>query len=216
MALSAIASQQSAPTEETLACINRFLDYIWTHPDAKIRYRASNMILNVHSNVSYLSAPKAQSCAGGYVFLNSIPQDSKPIIINGTSHTSHAQSENLLQRLLPKPNLALLFSMHRKLKYYSLSLKNSGTHNCLRHLFTSRTQPPLALPTTQSKDNSPKPWRCGTFWLLDGEVQKLIRFYYQPGRENIGVYLSKHHSSDIHHHVHPCYVHMNNSPTVLS
>ena len=62
MALSAIAAQQSALTEETLARVNQFLDYMWTHPDAKIRYRASDMILNVHSDASCLSAPKAKSC----------------------------------------------------------------------------------------------------------------------------------------------------------
>jgi hypothetical protein len=73
MALSAIAAQQSAPTEETLARVNQFLDYMWTRPDAKIRYRASDMILNVHSDASYLSAPKVRSLAGGYFFLGSIP-----------------------------------------------------------------------------------------------------------------------------------------------
>jgi hypothetical protein len=39
------------------------------------------------------------------------------------------------------------------------------------------------------------------FWLLDGEVQKLFHFYYQPGQENLGDYPSKHHSADIHQHV---------------
>ncbi len=29
--------------------VNQFLDYMWTHLDAAIRYRASDMILNVHS-----------------------------------------------------------------------------------------------------------------------------------------------------------------------
>jgi hypothetical protein len=86
MALSAIAAQQSAPTEKTLARVNQFLDYMWTHPNAKIRYRASDMILNVHADASYLSAPKAQSCAGGYFFLGSIPQDAEPLIINGAIH----------------------------------------------------------------------------------------------------------------------------------
>jgi hypothetical protein len=37
LALAAIAAQQSTPTKETLACVNQFLDYMWTHPDAKIR-----------------------------------------------------------------------------------------------------------------------------------------------------------------------------------
>jgi hypothetical protein len=71
MALSEISSQQSAPTENTTKRINQFLDYMWTHPDAIIRYRASDMIINVHSDASYLSAPKARSRAGGYFFLGS-------------------------------------------------------------------------------------------------------------------------------------------------
>jgi len=73
MALSEISSQQSALTENTMKRVNQFLDYTWTHPDAIIRYRASDMILNVHSDASYLSAPKAHSRAGGYFFLGSLP-----------------------------------------------------------------------------------------------------------------------------------------------
>ncbi len=57
MALSEISSQQAALTENTMKRINHFLDYMWSHPDAVIRYRASDMILNVHSDASYLSAP---------------------------------------------------------------------------------------------------------------------------------------------------------------
>jgi hypothetical protein len=31
------------------------VDYLATHPDATIRYHASDMILNIHSDASYLS-----------------------------------------------------------------------------------------------------------------------------------------------------------------
>jgi hypothetical protein len=86
MALSEIASQQAAPTENTVEHVNQFLDYMWTHPDAIIQYRASDMILNVHSDALYLSAPKACSRAGGYFFLGSIPQDGDPIKLNGAIH----------------------------------------------------------------------------------------------------------------------------------
>jgi hypothetical protein len=48
--------------------VNQFLDYMWMHPDALIRYHASDMILNVHSDALYLSAPKAHSRASGYFF----------------------------------------------------------------------------------------------------------------------------------------------------
>ena len=88
MALSEISSQQSAPTENTMKRVNQFLDYMWTHPDAIIRYRASDMILNVHSDASYLSAPKARSRAGGYFFLVSLPCDGDTIKLNGAIHVT--------------------------------------------------------------------------------------------------------------------------------
>ncbi len=48
MALSATASQQALPTEDMRNHVSQFLDYTATHPDAKIRYCASDMVLNVH------------------------------------------------------------------------------------------------------------------------------------------------------------------------
>jgi hypothetical protein len=86
MALSKIASQQAAPTENTMEHVNQFLDYMWTHPDAVIWYPDSNMILNANSDALYLSAPKACSRAGGYYFLISIPQDGDLIELNGAIH----------------------------------------------------------------------------------------------------------------------------------
>jgi hypothetical protein len=53
------------------------------------------------------------------------------------------------------------------------------------------------------------------FWLLDGKMQKYFKFFYQPGKENLEDYPSKHHTADIHQHVHPYYVHTDKSPTLL-
>ncbi len=41
-------------------------------------------------DASYLSAPNAQSCAGGYFFLGSTPCDGSPIQINGAVHVTCA------------------------------------------------------------------------------------------------------------------------------
>jgi hypothetical protein len=64
-ALNTMASEQSNPTERTLKSVYQFLDYMATHPNAVIRFCASDMILNVHSDASYLSAERTRSCAGG-------------------------------------------------------------------------------------------------------------------------------------------------------
>ena len=57
-----------------------------THPNAKLRYYASDMVLNVHSDASYLSAPNARSRAAGYYFLGSVPKKHQPIKLNGAIH----------------------------------------------------------------------------------------------------------------------------------
>jgi hypothetical protein len=58
---SAIASQSSKPTEDTMWQTLQLLDYIATQEDAVLSYHTSDMVLAVHINVSYLSKPKAQS-----------------------------------------------------------------------------------------------------------------------------------------------------------
>ncbi len=64
-ALSALASQQANPTERTMALCKQFFDYMAWHAKAVLTYKASNMVLAVHSNASYLSKRKALSRAGG-------------------------------------------------------------------------------------------------------------------------------------------------------
>ncbi len=57
--ISAIASQSSKPTEDTMQQTLQLFDYLATQEDAVLSYHASNMVLAVHSDASYLSKPKA-------------------------------------------------------------------------------------------------------------------------------------------------------------
>ena len=82
-----MATQQSAPTENTDQDVKHFLDYCATHPDAKIRFFASKMILQVHSDASYMNETKARSTASGHYFLGNNIKSGKPIVLNGAIHT---------------------------------------------------------------------------------------------------------------------------------
>jgi hypothetical protein len=77
MPLNDIATEQTKVTEKTQAATNQMLDYLATHPDATIRYHASNMILHIHSDASYLSVSNARSRLGGLFFLGNTPPPSK-------------------------------------------------------------------------------------------------------------------------------------------
>ena len=71
--LNTIAIQQTIATENTLKRTEELLDYAATHPDAKIRYKASEMILQIHTDASYFSEPKARVRAAGHYFLGCLP-----------------------------------------------------------------------------------------------------------------------------------------------
>jgi hypothetical protein len=82
MPLNEIATEQTKATEKTQAATNQLLDYLATHLDATIRYHASDMILHIHSDASYLSISNARSRLGGLFFLgNKSPEQDK---LNGS------------------------------------------------------------------------------------------------------------------------------------
>jgi hypothetical protein len=57
------------------------------HPGAIIRYYASNMILQVHSNASYMNKPDERSTAGGHYFLASYPLTINHFFLNGAIYS---------------------------------------------------------------------------------------------------------------------------------
>jgi hypothetical protein len=101
-----------------------------THPDAKICYRASDidMVLNVHSNASYLSAPNARSHAGGY-FFSAAFHAMIPCLPSMAPSTLPAQFSSWLLHLPLKLILVLTSLMHKKQRSYTLSSNNLVTRN---------------------------------------------------------------------------------------
>jgi hypothetical protein len=68
MPLNDTTMEQTKATEKTQAATNQLLDYLVTLPDATIRYHASDMMLHIHSDASYLSVSNARSRLGGLFF----------------------------------------------------------------------------------------------------------------------------------------------------
>ena len=66
----------------------QLLDYRAGHADTKVRFHASDMIMNIHLDASYLSKAKARSRACGHFFLGWMPTNNAPIRLNGAFHVS--------------------------------------------------------------------------------------------------------------------------------
>jgi hypothetical protein len=71
VALGSLAAAQSTGIKATAKSCTQLLNYCATHPLATIRYHASDIVLHVHSDASYLSEPQSLSRVGGIHFLSS-------------------------------------------------------------------------------------------------------------------------------------------------
>ena len=103
MALSTIASEQTKETERTLEKAYQVLDYLATHPNKKVRFGVSKMVMNIHSDSSYLSKPNARSRACGIFFMGELPTDGNPSKLTAL-FTRYVLFCDLLSHPRPKQN----------------------------------------------------------------------------------------------------------------
>ncbi|KAI2499391.1 Reverse transcriptase (RNA-dependent DNA polymerase) [Fragilaria crotonensis] len=67
--------------------LSQLLNYCATNPNATVRFTASDMLLAVESDASYLSVVKAHSRAAGYFYLTNVPTTpTAPLKPNGAIH----------------------------------------------------------------------------------------------------------------------------------
>jgi hypothetical protein len=79
MPINVLASEQSKATEVTADKTIKLLNYCNTNPETKIRYHASEMILHIHSDASYLSENEAESRAGGFFYMGNATKNDKKL-----------------------------------------------------------------------------------------------------------------------------------------
>jgi hypothetical protein len=149
--ISAIASQSSKPTEDTMQQTLQLLDYPATQEDAVLSYHASDMVLAVHSDASYLSKLKACSRARGNFFLSNdttIPPN------NGTVLNIAHIIKNVMS-LATEVELAGLYIMARKAVYIRIILEELG-HK--QPPTPTQTDNKMADAMVRYNPNKLKPW----------------------------------------------------------
>ena len=213
MALSTIASQQSKATENTWNAVKQLLDYLSSHPDATIRYRASDMVLNIHSDASYLSEPNTRSRACGHFFLGWMPIDGEPIKLNGAFFTLCAILKFVVSSAA-EAELGALFLNCKEGKIFRLILKELGHPQSATPVHCDN-KTAVGIANNTIKRQRSRSMEMRYFWVADQVTQGNYIIQWYPGQENLGDYQSKHHIGMHHSTLRPWYLHQANSPMVL-
>jgi hypothetical protein len=212
-ALNLPARQQSKPTQTTAKRTEHLLDYLATHPRAVIRYYASDIILNVHSDASYFNEPDGRSTARAHYFLDHMTRDNQPIILNGAIYTLCTVLKHIAASAA-EAELGYLFLNTQEVKIIRLILDEMG-----------HPQPPTPVHCDNStavgiSNNTVKRQRSRAmemryFWVVDQVNNKHLRVTWHPGAENFGDYVTKHHGGKHHIQVRLVYTHQPDSKRQL-
>ena len=193
VALNEISNSQAKPTEKTRLACDMLLDYLATHPDATIRFHASDMILAVISDAAYLVLPNARSRAAGLFFLTDKTDPKLPTPKpNGAIHVlcktlkgvpasaSEAETGGLFlnaQEAVPIITALQELGHPQPSTGTPLETDNATAHAILR---------------AQVRMKRSKAFDMRYHWLKDRVAQKQFNLYWAPGKNNGADYYSKH------------------------
>ena len=177
------------------------LNYVTTHPNTTIWYTASDMILHIHSNASYLSEPRARIRAGGNYFLGEIfPDMSKPPTtrprLNGTIHSIPHIMSNVMGSADEAEIGATYINGQEAVPIRTLLLELGHPQPDTPIQANNSTENGFANDTIKQKQSKAIDMRF--YWIHDRTSQGQFLIYWQPGITNIGDYHTKHHSP-VHH-----------------
>ena len=201
-------SLKQPPRNLTLKKCNQLLDYVSWHPNATIRYYASDMVLNIDSDAAYLVLPRAWSRLAGHYFLSSNPGPNRTVLPNGPILTECKTIKHVVSSATEAETAALFH--------------NAQMARPIRHILQElgHPQPPTPIKTDNATANAfihqtmrhkkSKSWDMRYWWLKENTNQSEFNIFWDKGINNWADYFTKHFSPKIHQILRQRYVHRTN------
>ncbi len=205
VALSDLSSAQANGTEATKLAATQLLDYCATHSEASIRYCASEMALQIHSDASYLSVPKGRSRAGGHIYLGSASTSAKPMLNNGAVLTISGILKHVMSSAA-EAEVAGLFVNAKEGEILRTTLNEMGYPQEPTPIQTDNsTASGIANDTINQQRSRSIDMRF--YWVRDRVKQGHFIVFWAPGKTNLADYFTKHHPPKHHQRFRPIYIH---------
>jgi hypothetical protein len=209
MPINVLASKQSKATAVTADKCIKLINYFNTHPETKIRYHASSMILHRHSDASYLSEKEAKSRAGGFFYMGSSTNTDKNLT-NG---------EILIISKVLKHVMSS--AAGAEIGAFFINAKE-GAVLCTTLEEVGHPQPPTPMETDNNtatgysngtiKQKRTKAMDMRFYWIKYRVKQGQFNVYWGPGYQNLADYFTKHHSPAHHKRMREIYIHADEQP----
>jgi hypothetical protein len=202
-ALGTLSSAQSKGTQKTAVAMIDFLNYCATHPEATLRYVASDMVLYTHSDASYLTDTEARSRAWGHHYLGKTPEKSP---IHNGAILDISKILRMVVASAAEAEVGALFLNGQEATILRLILSEMGHPQGPTPMRTDNdTAYGIINGTVKQKRSKAIDMRF--YWLQDRAQQNQFRIYWAPGKFNFADYMTKDHPAKDHQEMRPVHLH---------
>ena len=200
-ALSIIATEQKQGTNTTKQKAEHFLSYATTHPNTTIKFYKSDMILEMHSDTSYLSKQQGRSRTRGHFYLGNRDDTTDPpngpilnttgILANVMSAASEAEAATLFTNMKEGVIQCIALEEMQWPQPTPITVDNSTAEGLV--------QDTIKANTSQAMD-------MHLHWIQDRAQQNQFLVIWAAGKLNKADYFTKL-QAPIHHH-RMCFVYL--------
>jgi hypothetical protein len=209
MPINVLDSEQSNATEVTADKVIKLLNYRNTHPETKIRYHTSDMILHIHSDGSYLSENEAKSRAGGFFYMGNTSKNDKKLT-NGAILIISKVLKHVMSSA-EEAEIGAVFINAKEGAVLRATLEELGHKHPPTPMETNNTTATgCSNGTIKQKRTSAMNMRF--YWIKDRVKQGQFKIYWGPGFQNLADYFTKHHLPAHHKRRRDVYIHADERP----
>jgi hypothetical protein len=209
MPINVLASEQSRATAVTAEKVIKLLNYCNTHPETKIRYHASDMILHINSDASYLSEKEAKSRAGGFFNMGTSTKTDKKLT-NGAILIINKVLKHVMSSAA-EAEIGAVFINAKEGSVLPTTLEELGHPQPPTPMETDNTTATCYSNSTITQKRI-KAMDMRFYWIIDRVKQGQFDVFWGPGYQHLADYFTKHHSPAHHKIMREIYIHADKQP----
>ena len=187
-ALNEISSQQAAPTVDTAKKCNMLMDYAHTYPNATLRYHASDMILYIEADSSYLVQPEARSRAAAHFYFGNKIDGTN----NAPIHTMCKTIKGVMSSAAEAETGGIYMAGKEGIPIRTTAIELGHTQPADGTKFKTDNSTARGILTKTLRQKLSKSFDMRFYWMRDRIKQGMYNLIWEKGSGNKADYFTKH------------------------
>ena len=166
------------------------MDYLHTHPDAVIRFHASDMIIYIESDAAYLVLPQARSRVASIFYLSNATSGRPPL--NRAIQVTCKTLQNVVSSVAEAETGGIFIGGQQAYPIITALSELNHPQSAKGNRISTDNSTAKVVLTANLRQKLSKAFDMQYWWIKDRIKQRQFELVWEPGKENRAEYFTKH------------------------